>query len=165
VNGANGNNFLSLNDRDGSSLGDQNTKCLGGVAVLCQKLIPAALLPQRYSPEAAVSSLVDLPCSQNTDVTLDGALHVVGLSVEDASFAGSTSLDHDGLSRALDRRSDSHRNTASHDGSVDTSRGVESRDTCTTSSNSLRKSSLRTKLDADLSRKILLLEHLVVTKI
>lgn len=47
-----------------------------------------------YSPEHAVTSLIDLPCSENRNVARQGSLHEIRLTIELARLPRLTRLEH-----------------------------------------------------------------------
>lgn len=111
--------------------------------------------------EDAVACLVDLVGAQDGNITLDSMFQVELLALEFTGLTSVARLQGGGHLGTFLRRTHSDGDFSSFDPCVDTSGGVEGRDTGTTSSDALGNCALRCEFDVQFSRKILLLNSLV----
>lgn len=109
--------------------------------------------------EDGVSGFVDLPSSNESDITLDSLLEQVLLALEFSDL--SLWWVNNGLSIG----SISHGDGTVLNGSSETGRGIECRDTGTCSSNSFRQGSLRCKLEVDLALEVFGFKELVASDV
>lgn len=134
-------NVLGLDDGEAGGLGHDGAKGTGGVA------------------EDAVAGLVGLPGAQDGHVAGQGRLHEVRLAVEDARLARPARLEHP------TPLTQPYGDLARLDVAVGARRGEEGRDAAPRGAQPLGQRALRTQLDGDLAREVLLLQDLVAAQV
>lgn len=139
-------NVLGLDNRELGSSGDKGTKSSGSV------------------PEDTVTGFVDLPSSENGDITVNGRLEEELLAVKHLSVLLHT-RDSDSLLAIGTRFGPLLGDTAGLDMGTGTSPSEETGHTSTSSSKSLGNGTLGTELDLDFTGKVSILEALVGTEI